>query len=690
MAEDNKEELGRYLNDLTKDADLTQNQRRAAHEDTCFINVDGAQYDGLRNINTERALMEFDLTSDYVQRFVGEWNENRVGVEFKPDDEATSDDDANLLNGIQRADFRDSFGKAAIDNAVLEAATCGFGAFMETPEFIDKSDPKNPDQRTVYGALYTAYNTVFFDSAAKAADKRDAMRVTTLDEMTKDSFEAKYPDMNPVSAFDPKWYDEYMDLSKDSIYIATRREIVIKKEWVFVYNNLGGDVKVFSETKHKEKEKEIKADENLSLQHKRRIEVRTVMLTVFSGDAILEDSVRIAGEWLGIIPVYAYRAYVNGSEHYRGLVRKLKDAQRTLNVQGSQLVENAASSGQDIPVFLREQMEADEIKQLWANKNGKAYLVVDPATGLNNEIIAAGPIATVSAGNLDPNAAALMQFTQSYIQGQTGGFQQETVDQNSSGKALKALIKRQNMNTQVIMENIEMSVAFSGTVYASQASEILDSTRTVTTLGKEGNEARVKLDEVVADPETGLRTTFKNSLGGKKFRAYADVGPQYETMREQEVEEGKGLVEILSAIPGAEDLLIPAVDGLVQLFPGSAFDGVRKVARKRQILAGNIKPETEEEEALLAKAQEPKEDPQQKLIEAAAMQQEAEARSLDAGSLQKTADAQKKQAETVQIVSETQNSKIKTETDRITALTKLRQETLKNFQALTSQGQQFQ
>ena len=67
-----------------------------------------------------RAKLELDLTGQYKDRFIGQWNQNRVGVDYKPDDDKTSDQDSNLMNGIHRADFRQYSGKISTDHAVDE------------------------------------------------------------------------------------------------------------------------------------------------------------------------------------------------------------------------------------------------------------------------------------------------------------------------------------------------------------------------------------------------------------------------------------------------------------------------------------------------------------------------------------------------------------------------------------------
>ena len=125
--------------DLKKDAEDLLWQAEKANAAIRFMDVKGGQWeDFLIDEYSNRTKLELDITSGFVHRFIGEWNQNRLGVEFKPDGDSTTDDDAEMLNGIYRADFRQNSGKMAVDNAVQEASKCGYGAFKICPQYEDE------------------------------------------------------------------------------------------------------------------------------------------------------------------------------------------------------------------------------------------------------------------------------------------------------------------------------------------------------------------------------------------------------------------------------------------------------------------------------------------------------------------------------------------------------------------------
>ncbi len=654
-----EDDLARFKDDIVTDGENIDEQRDRANEDMRFMNVDGGQWEGFfEDVFTDRARLEFDVVSDYVNRFIGEWNQNRVGVEYKPDDLATSDDDAELLNGIYRADFQQFSGAISTDNAVDEAATCGVGAFKLATLFEDEGDDENDNQRIEWRPIYNAYWSVYWDISAMRIDKRDARWCTVLKEFTRSSFLSKYPDEEPISAYTPDSldYQNTNTMQIDKVYIATRYEVKKEKTTIYVYNNLQTDEQErYTEEDHKEIEKELKRDKLRKFVRKRKVVTQHVEKTVFSGDKILSETRRIAGKWIPIIPMYGRRAYVDGMERYSGLIRKLKDPQRLMNMQVSQLAENAASAGQEVPIFDPDQVQGG-IGDLWADRNNKPYMLARALRNEDGTIVQTGPLGYLKPPQLDGSTTALMQIVPTHIQGVTGGAPQDTMNPDVSGKAINALIKRENLNTQSISDNIRNAIKWSGEVYQSIAADVYDSQRTMNLIGKDGSESQTLLFKTVLDEETG-RLVESNNLRGKRFRAISDTGPAYDTLREQMVEELKGMLETLIKIPQAAEYIPVILAVILENTDGVGLGPLKELNRKNMIAMGLKKPETDEEKQQLAAAQQPKQpDPQQLLVAAAAKQQEAEARNLDSKSLSNAADAEKKQAETREILVDTQIS----------------------------------
>jgi len=130
----------------------------------------------------------------------------------------------------------------------------------------------------------------------------------------------------------------------------------------------------------------------------------------------------------------------------------------------------------------------------------------------------------------------------------------------------------------------------------------------------------VMLMEEVMDPETGTIVVLKD-LTNKAFDVYADVGPSYNSQKQQTREELKGLIAGLAPGDPMRNILMMKY---MELMDGANFDDVRDYARKELIMMGVKEPDTDEEKAALQQAQESQqEDPNSMIGQAEMMKGQA-------------------------------------------------------------------
>ena len=685
--EDDASKLERFKKDVTTDASNSIEQRDQANEDMRFIHVQGGQWEGfLEDTFADRVKLEFDTVTNFKNRQIANWNNNRIGVEFQPDDSHTSEDDAKLLTAIYRADWRDGSGKEATDNAVDEALSCGFGALHMRPEYEDPDDPENDAQRVVWEPVYEAWNRVFYDRSAKRADKRDARWVTLLTPYSRDAFLDQWPDKTPSSAYTPTDRNEfnYQQGMANYCYVATRYEVIKKKTRCYLYANLQtGEVETYDHDDHELVKDELRISPIHRFMRDRRVTRRHVEMSRFTGAEFIEKPRKIAGKWLGVIPFYGYRSYIDGQEWWRGVVRKLKDAARIINVQLSQFTESAAGGGNEVPIFDPDQVANPHIRNLWANKTNKPYLLAKALRDASGNVVAQGPTAYTRPQNVAPAAAALLEFSTGYMRDVTGGAPQDTMDPDASGKAIQALMKREDANTQDMFDNIACAIEYSGDVYQSLASEIYNRPQIVRTLGRDNTPGMENLYRVVWDQDTG-KLVESNRLNGRKFKAYAETGPQYDTMREQTVEELKGAIDMLAKAGAGQEYIPDLIAIMLENSKGVGLGPLKKKIRRGMLLSGTAEPETDEERAMVAQAAQGQgPNPQEALMLSEAERAQAEARSLDATAMQRQADAAKKMAETRQTEAETLKTEAETaetvqniQTERARSLREIREEVM--------------
>ena len=652
---------------IRQDADWLDDQRDKANEAMRFIYSTGGHWENFfGDFFRNRVKLQFDVTTPYKNRFIADYNDNRMGVEYKPDDDATSDNDASFLTGKRRADFVQFSGRVAQDNAVDEVAVCGFGSYLLATEWDDPGDEDNEDQHIVWRPIYDAYNAVFWDTSAQRADKRDANHCTILKQFTVESFKKEYPGKQPVSAYVPRTrrYENFNNGAfhgSDPIYIATRYEKIWAKDTVYFYRNfLTDEIKKYHEDEHQKVKDELREDPFIEFVKKRRIKTQYVEKTVFSGQDILSPTRRIIGKHIPVIQMYGYRGYVDGMEWFKGLVRDLMDPQRLLNVQISKVTENAGTSGKELPIFAPSQMAGDKIKELWTDLSNINYVIAEPLRDdKTGQIVAQGPLGYTKRQELDGNMAALIDIVLQFVQQKTGGAPMDTLDPKTSGKAIKAMLKRANQDTQPMMKNIADSIAWEGEVYMSMYEEIHSSKKRIRTIGPDGTEGVADMFEMIFDEESG---TFveSNPVKGKKFKVISDVGPQYETMREQLVEELKGIVEAIKDTPAGAKYIPVLIAMILQNMSGPGMEPLKKLVRQDMIQMGLIQPETDEERQKLQQFQQAsQENPDAEAMQALAKEAEAKARESDSKAQVNVAEVDRKIAQTMEILDKIEQSGFK-------------------------------
>lgn len=655
------QQLTKFIRQISEAYNDGEDQRRAANEDIRFCNVDGGMWEqwlaDTHSDRHKRAKLEFDITSNFVNRFRGEMNLNRVNVQYTPNDDVTSDDQAELLTGIYRADFKDNDGQIAQDNAVGEQAQCGVGHFKMLAKFSDEEDPENESQDIHFEPIYNSYSTVIWDPQAKRIDKKDAGWCTVLTTYTRDSFKHEFPDTQPVSAYTPMTR-RFLDWIKgDLIYIAEMYRAKIKHETVAVYQNVElGEIASYPLDEAKKIRDEL-AEEGWTFVRNREIKRRTIEKSIFSGLEFIEKDVRIAGKFIPVIPMYGYRAYIDGLERYYGLVRKLKDANRILNTSMSRMAETSASSPDEVPILTTAQVEGRE--EDWSSADRHAYELINGGVDENGNPIAPGPISYTRPPAIDPNTLQMAEFASTFAQQLTGA-PQDTIDPQASGKAINAMIGVLNLNTQILADNRATAVKHSGTVYLSIANEVYANLRTKRVAKQDGTVDLVQINTTIMDDDSGREVVAATIVDGD-YAVDVDVGPQYESQRDATADKMLELIQIASTI----DVDIrPMVHGYIENIKGTGLDGVKEFGQieKRKyrlelMMQGWVQPENEEEEADLERFQQQQAESQ----EAEAQTLEASlAKQADADAVKSEAEAGKTRADTGKSLAETKKTEAET------------------------------
>lgn len=630
------------LNLISKSWNLTEFQRDKSDESIRFVDVPGAQWeDGYKRQFANRPRMELDMTGRAVHIYNGEWKSNRFGVKFLPDDMATSEKDADILNGLFRRDWRRDNGTQSIDNCVNEQSKGGVGAIRLGTRYLIPDDPDDKRQVITFKAIHNAYNTVIWDANAKEQDKSDAKWCAVLCAYTQEAFEEEFPGIEPSSAFQP--YDRSIFNLNNSkqIYVAEHYKVTHKKGKAFKFiNKLTGEKRTLFEDEIKGLATEL-ADLGFKKTSERRISRRIVTKSLMYGGGYIEEPRRIAGSRIPVAPCYGYRSYVDGQEYWYGLVEKKKDAQRLVNMAISKNAENSATSSKSMPILTDAEVAGKEDR--WSKQHlGEYNFAVINSVDEDGDPIQPRQIQYTQPTQIDPNTQALLKDAAEYIQGVSAKDNQEVTNPLASGKAITAAKAIDDMVTYPLLDNVAQTLLTVGKIYRSMADEIYAEQRFEKLVAEDGSDKTVLLRQYVLDRKRNKFVVI-NDITDKTFEVVVDTGPAFANRRQETLATIKDILINTPDNSPYRDLLFAA---LIENVDGPGLDGVKKFNRRQKILLGLQEPETEEEILMVQQMNQPKPpSATDRLIEAEAQRAEGEAIKNRTDSLENVASAQLKAAQ---------------------------------------------
>ncbi|MEM5358918.1 portal protein [Enterobacter kobei] len=586
-----------------------QDVREKCIEATRFARVPGGQWEGATAAGTKLddqfekyPKFEINKVATELNRIIAEYRNNRITVKFRPGDKEASEELANKLNGLFRADYEETDGGEACDNAFDDAATGGFGCFRLTSMLVNEYDPMDERQRIAIEPIYDPSRSVWFDPDAKKYDKSDAMWAFCMYSLSPEKYEAEYG-KTPPSSLDvttmTSW--EYDWFEPEVVYIAKYYEVRKESVDVISYRQpLTGEIATYDSDQVEDIEDEL-AIAGFQEVARRSVKRRRVYVSVVDGQNFLEKPRRIPGEHIPLIPVYGKRWFIDDIERVEGHIAKAMDPQRLYNLQVSMLADTAAQDPGQIPTIDPEQVKGYE--DHWANRNRKrpAYLPIRPPRDkAGNPTGPAAPASYTPQAQLSPAIATMLQLTSADIQEVTGGSQaMQQMPSNIAQETVNNLMNRSDMASFIYLDNMAKSLKRAGEVWLSMAREVYGSEREVRVVNEDGTDDIALMNAQVVDRQTG-NVVALNDLSTGRYDVTVDVGPSYTARRDATV---SVLTNVLSTML-PNDPMRPAIQGIIlDNIDGEGLDDFKEYNRNQLLTSGIVKPRNEKEQQIVMQAQ---------------------------------------------------------------------------------------
>jgi hypothetical protein len=659
------------LSEFDKVQKALRDERLQCLQDRRFVSLAGAQWEGPLGLQFEnKPKLEINKVHLAMIRIENEYRNNRISVSFIPKDGTTGASLGDTCKGLYRADEQDSTADEARDNGFQEGIGGGFGAWRLRADKEDENDDDDDAPQRIYiEPIFDADSSVFFDIDAKRQDKRDARKCWVLSSLSRAAYEEEYGD--DVSSWPKVTYQRQFDWhTPDVIYLAEYYKKIQVPYTLLNFEGPAGLKKVLDEEEYKEDSdlrKQlrdtgfVKRGEKL----KKRTKVRKYLI---NGQRVIEDNGIIAGCNIPIIPYYGKRWFIDNVERCMGHVRLAKDAQRIKNMQMSKLAEIAALSSVEKPIFTPEQM--GQHGTMWTEDNLKnyPYLLLNPMTDADGQVIANGPIAYTKAPNIPPAMAALLQLVEQDIKDILGNQEAgEEVQSNISGVAVELIHNKLDMQTFIYISNFAKSMKREGEVWLSMAKEVyVENERKRKVVNDAGETSSVVLNQLNIDEGTGTPKVV-NDLSEADFDVSAIPGPTSESKRASTV---RSLIGLLGVTQDPETVQILTAIILTNI-EGEGIEEVREYFHNKLVKMGVIKPTAEEQQVMAqaaAAAQQQQPDANTQFLLASAEQAKADAMKKQADTVKVTADAEKSRAETMKILNDIQAGNVEQAMAKIEAL----------------------
>ncbi|HCI8581178.1 TPA: portal protein [Enterobacter cloacae] len=648
-----------------------QDVRGKCIEATRFARVPGGQWEGATAAGTKLddqfekyPKFEINKVATELNRIIAEYRNNRITVKFRPGDKEASEELANKLNGLFRADYEETDGGEACDNAFDDAATGGFGCFRLTSMLVNEYDPMDERQRIAIEPIYDPSRSVWFDPDAKKYDKSDAMWAFCMYSLSPEKYEAEYG-KTPPSSLDvttmTSW--EYDWFEPEVVYIAKYYEVRKESVDVISYRQpLTGEIATYDSDQIEEIQDEL-AIAGFEEVARRSVKRRRVYVSVVDGQNFLEKPRRIPGEHIPLIPVYGKRWFIDDIERVEGHIAKAMDPQRLYNLQVSMLADTAAQDPGQIPIVGMEQIRGLEKHWEARNKKRPAFLPLREVKDKAGNIIAgATPAGYTQPAVMNQALAALLQQTSADIQEVTGGSQaMQQMPSNVAQETVNNLMNRSDMASFIYLDNMAKSLKRAGEVWLSMAREVYGSDREVRVVNEDGTDDIALMNAQVVDRQTG-QVVALNDLSTGRYDVTVDVGPSYTARRDATV----------AALTGVLNTMLPQdpeagiIRGLIMdNMDGEGLDDYKEYNRNKLLTAGVVKPRNAKEQQVVQQAQmaaQSQQDPnaliaQAQIIAAQAEQQKAQNETAQTQIKAFTAqqDAMESQANTVYKLAQARN-----------------------------------
>lgn len=542
----------------TRAVEREKKNREDAREDLQF--TVGEQWPSAeKKARGDRPAMVFDRTRGFIRQVTGDVRQNKPAIRVRPNGDGADKDTAEMFAGLIRNIEQQSYASHIYSQAANNSTSCGFGYFRIVTQYAgDDSFEQDIRIKGIPNALSVVRDY------SEELDRSDANWWFIYSSIPIEDFKAQYPKARHESfeKNDVGYDDSYTDwYTKDTVRIA---EYWCKEPCKKTVAQLSDGRVICLDDYEDDKLAEMMGD--ATVVQKRTIKSHKVVQHIVSGAEELEDPTEWATDDIPIIEVSGEETWIDERRVVQGLIRPIKDAQRSYNYERSTMIEVTALQPK-APYKLSANMIAGH-EAMWQNAGNTnyPYLIYNSDPNMPNRapereqppIPATGLMAGAQMSIDDMKAGT------GIYDASLGAHSNET-----SGKAIDARKMEGDVSTFVYIDNLALGIGICGRQLVKLIPKIYDTKRVARVLYDDGSDDQVKLNHPVLDQSGKQKVVHQPAKGFYdltigKYDVTVDAGPGFSTRR---AEAAQGIRDTMQAVGPVGAVLLSARMAELQDWP---------------------------------------------------------------------------------------------------------------------------
>ena len=537
-----KEMRARYDRAVEAEGD----NRTLAIEDLRFVTVPGSHWDETQKKKRRgKPCYEFPILRSHWRQVVNDQKKARPAIKVRAVEDGDVDG-AELRQGIIRNIESVSNAERAYDGTFELITAAGMGAFRVTTEY---SDDDGWEQDIRVRSIRDPLSSVWPDPDAKEPDLRDMKYCFVEETISRDEFEARYPDAEAVDFESARNYGMAEWFREDTVRIAEYYRMVPVTKTLLLLSD-GSTVAKDDVTPDMVAQWD---QAGVTLVRERECKCHKVVMSIVSGKEEIDGPHDMVFSRIPIVIAYANRHFIDGKWTWAGMVRFSRDPQRLLDYNLTTAQEVLAKLPRATPIVTPKMLEGDGVKAMWdsANVTDLAYLPItpDPQMPGGPQYLTPPPVHAAFA-NMAQIATDMLKASDGIFDASVGARSNET-----SGRAIMARQQEGDTATFDYQDALSFAIQSAGEIILSALPKVYDTPRVMRVLGKDGEE---RIENINQEQPDGSKL---NDLSAGKYDVTVTTGPGYDTQRMEFVDMLTQLGTSNPAIAaGVPDLIVGSMD----------------------------------------------------------------------------------------------------------------------------------